>query len=317
VRFCGGIRSASPHSFRSGEFCVNSESNKGLLYALGAFGLWGVAPAYFKLIQSVPATEIIVHRILWSCVLMVLVLALTRRFVGWRYFRDNPRVLGTLALTALLISGNWLTFVYAVNTGHMLDASLGYYINPIINVLLAVAFLGERLRPLQLAAVLLACLGVAYQIVELGRLPWISLVLALSFGVYGLLRRRVPLDALNGLGVETALVAPLAAVYLAMLWSDGVTHFGHVSRSLDLLLLAASVVTTIPLALFAAAAQRLPYTTLGFLQYISPSLGIVLAVVFYGEHFDTARAVTFGLIWAGLALFSWDAWRSRGLNTAR
>lgn len=295
---------------------MNSESNKGLLYALGAFGLWGVAPAYFKLIQSVPATEIIVHRILWSCVLMVLVLALTRRFVGWRYFRDNPRVLATLALTALLISGNWLTFVFAVNSGHMLDASLGYYINPIINVLLAVLFLGERLRPLQLAAVLLACLGVAYQIVELGRLPWISLVLALSFGFYGLLRRRVPLDALNGLGVETALVAPLAAVYLAVLWSDGATQFGHVSRSLDLLLLAASVVTTVPLALFAAAAQRLPYTTLGFLQYISPSLGIVLAVSFYGEHFDTARAVTFGLIWTGLALFSWDAWRARGMNAA-
>lgn len=290
---------------------MTSESNKGLLYALGAFGLWGVAPAYFKLIQSVPATEIIVHRILWSCVLMVLVLAATRRFVGWRYFRDNPRVLGTLALTALLISSNWLTFVFAVNSGHMLDASLGYYINPIINVLLAVAFLGERLRPLQLAAVLLACLGVAYQIVELGRLPWISLVLALSFGFYGLLRRRVPLDALNGLGVETALVAPLAAVYLALLWSDGTAHFGHVSRSLDLLLMAASVVTTIPLALFAAAAQRLPYTTLGFLQYISPSLGIVLAVAFYGEEFGSARAVTFGLIWAGLALFSWDAWRAR------
>lgn len=295
---------------------MNSESNKGLLYALGAFGLWGVAPAYFKLIQSVPATEIIVHRILWSCVLMVLVLAVTRRFVGWRYFRDNPRVLGTLALTALLISGNWLTFVFAVNTGHMLDASLGYYINPIINVLLAVAFLGERLRPLQLAAVLLACVGVAYQIVELGRLPWISLVLALSFGFYGLLRRRVPLDALNGLGVETALVAPLAAIYLAMLWSDGATHFGHVSRSLDLLLLAASVVTTVPLALFAAAAQRLPYTTLGFLQYISPSLGMVLAVAFYGEEFGSARAVTFGLIWAGLVLFSWDAWRSRGSSAA-
>lgn len=289
---------------------MNSESNKGLLYALGAFVLWGIAPAYFKLIQSVPATEIIVHRIIWSSLLMALVLLLTRRFVGWRYYRENPRILATLALTSLLISGNWLVFVYAVNSGHMLDASLGYYINPIINVLLAVLFLGERLRRLQLIAVLLACIGVAYQIIELGRLPWISLVLALSFGFYGLLRRRVPLDALNGLAVETALVTPLALIFLFQLWHGGTAQFAHVSWQLDALLMAAGIVTTIPLALYAAGAQRLPYTTLGFLQYISPSLGIVLAVTFYGEHFGSARAVTFGLIWAGLALFSWDAWRT-------
>jgi len=189
---------------------LDPNHRRGLFYALSAFVLWGVAPAYFKLVQQVPPAEIIVHRILWSGVLMALVLGLSRRFVGWRHLRDNPRLLATLALTSLLICANWLTFVYAVNSGRMLDASLGYYINPLINVLLAVAFLGERLRPLQIAAVALATLGVAYQVVELGRLPWISLVLALSFGFYGLLRKRVALDALNGLGVETALVTPLA-----------------------------------------------------------------------------------------------------------
>lgn len=284
---------------------------RGLIYALAAFVLWGVAPAYFKLIQQVPPAEIIVHRILWSSVLMAVVLGLTRRFVGWNYFRENPRVLGTLAVTSLLISSNWLTFVYAVNSGRMLDASLGYYINPLVNVLLAVIFLGERLRPLQLAAVALAALGVAYQVFELGRLPWISLMLAFSFGFYGLLRKRVPLDALNGLGIETLLVAPVALIYFAQLWTTGQAQFAHVSRSLDLLLIAAGIVTTVPLALFAAGAQRLPYTTIGFLQYISPSLGIVLAVGFYGEHFGTARAVTFALIWLGLLLFTWDAWRAR------
>jgi len=289
---------------------LDPNHRRGLFYALSAFVLWGVAPAYFKLVQQVPPAEIIVHRILWSGVLMALVLGLSRRFVGWRHLRDNPRLLATLALTSLLICANWLTFVYAVNSGRMLDASLGYYINPLINVLLAVAFLGERLRPLQIAAVALATLGVAYQVVELGRLPWISLVLALSFGFYGLLRKRVALDALNGLGVETALVTPLALGYLAWLWSQGNAQFAHVSAGLDALLIAAGIVTTVPLALFAAGAQRLPYTTIGFLQYLSPSIGIVLAVACYGEHFGATRAVTFGLIWAGLALFSWDAWRA-------
>ncbi|MCQ4164195.1 EamA family transporter RarD [Tahibacter harae] len=284
---------------------------RGLFYALGAFVLWGVAPAYFKLIQQVPAAEIIVHRVIWSAVLIALVLLLSRRFVGWRHYRDNPRLLATLALSSSLITANWLIFVFAVNSGHLLDASLGYYINPIINVLLAVLFLGERLRLLQLAAVLLACLGVAYQVYELGRLPWVSLALALTFGFYGLLRKRVLLDALNGLGVETALMVPLALAYLVYLWSSGTAQFGHVSLRLDLLLMAAGVVTTIPLALFAAGAQRLPYTTIGFLQYISPSLAIVLAVGFYGEHFGQARAITFGLIWLGLLLFSWDAWRAQ------
>jgi chloramphenicol-sensitive protein RarD len=290
---------------------VDPTYRRGLIHALAAFVLWGVAPAYFKLIQQVPPDEIIAHRIVWSSVLMVLVLGLGRRFVGWRWLREHPRVVATLALTALLISTNWLTFVYAVNSGRMLDASLGYYINPLINVLLAVLFLGERLRPLQIAAVALAFLGVAWQVVQLGYLPWISLVLAVSFGFYGLLRKQVALDALNGLGVETALVAPLALLYFAQLWAQGTAQFGHVSLSLDALLIAAGVVTTIPLALYAAGAQRLPYTTIGFLQYISPSLGIVLAVTFYGEHFGTARAITFGLIWLGLALFSWDALRAR------
>ena len=290
---------------------MNPDYRRGLYYALAAFVLWGVAPAYFKLIQQVPPAEIIVHRILWSCVLMALVLGLSRRFVGWRHLRDNPRLLATLALTALLISGNWLTFVYAVNSGRMLDASLGYYINPLVNVLLAVLFLGERLRRLQAAAVLLALLGVVYQVYELGRLPWISLVLAFSFGCYGLLRKQVALDALNGLGVETALVAPLALIYFVQLYAQGQAQFGQVSLSLDALLIAAGVVTSVPLALFAAGARRLPYTTIGFLQYISPSIGIVLAVACYGEHFGPARAVTFGLIWLGLALFSWDAWRQQ------
>lgn len=290
---------------------MTDSTRQGLWYALSAFVLWGIAPAYFKLIQSVPPTEIIVHRVLWSTLVVALVLAVSRRFVGFRFYKDHPRILATLALTSALITGNWLTFVYAVNSGHMLDASLGYYINPLVNVLLAVLFLGERLRPMQLAAVALACLGVAYQVVELGRLPWIALVLATSFGFYGLLRKRANLDALNGLGIETALAAPAALVYFILLWQGGEARFGHQSPSLDVLLALAGIVTTVPLALYAAGAQRLSYTTVGFLQYLAPSLSMLMAVYFYGESFGTARAVSFGCIWAGLALFSWDALKSR------
>lgn len=290
---------------------MTSNARTGLLQALAAFLIWGIAPAYFKLIQSVPPTEIIVHRVLWSTVVIALALAATRRFVGFGFFRANPRILGTLILTAALISSNWLVFVYAINTGHILDASLGYYINPLINVLLAVVFLGERLRIMQLCAVALALLGVVWQVVELGRLPWISLFLAFTFGFYGLLRKRVAMDALNGLFIETLLAAPVALIYFVWLWQAGAAQFAHVSWRLDLLLMAAGVVTTVPLALYAAGAQRLTFTTIGFMQYIGPSLSMLLAVFVYGEHFGHARAVTFGFIWAGLALFSWDALRNR------
>lgn len=290
---------------------MGNESKHGLYYALAAFVLWGIAPVYFKLIASVPASEIIGHRILWSTLVVTLMLAASRRFVGFGHLFARPKLLATLLLTSALITSNWLTFVYAVITGHMLDASLGYYINPLMNVLLAVIFLGERLRPLQMAAVALAGLGVAWQVFEMGRLPWISLMLATSFGFYGLLRKKAPLDALNGLAVETTIAAPFALVFLGYLGSQGQLQFGHVSRHLDLLLMASGIVTTVPLALYAAGAQRLSFTSLGFLQYLSPSLAMLLAVFFYGEHFDHTRAITFGFIWGGLALFSLDALRNR------
>lgn len=290
---------------------MTTSSRQGLIYAITAFVIWGVAPAYFKLVASVPPAEIIVHRILWSTVVMALVLSATRRFVGFGFLRANPKIVGTLFLTAALITTNWLTFVYAINSNHMLDASLGYYINPLVNVLLAVLFLGERLRPLQLVAVALAIMGVGYQVVELGRLPWISLVLAFSFGFYGLLRKKVALDALNGLAVETALAAPFALIYFGSLWHSGAAHFGQGGGGLEMLLMLAGIVTTVPLALYAAGARQLSFTTIGFLQYIGPSISMLLAVFVYGEHFSTTRAVTFGFIWAGLALFSIDALRAR------
>lgn len=290
---------------------MTASTRQGLAYAITAFVIWGIAPAYFKLVASVPPTEIIVHRILWSTLVMALVLSATRRFVGFGFLRANPKILATLFLSAALITTNWLTFVYAVNSDHMLDASLGYYINPLINVLLAVLFLGERLRPLQLLAVALAIAGVGYQVVELGRLPWISLVLAFSFGFYGLLRKKVALDALNGLAVETALAAPFALAYFGFLWHGGTAHFGQGGGGLELLLMLAGIVTTVPLALYAAGARQLSFTTVGFLQYIGPSISMLLAVFAYGEHFSTTRAVTFGFIWAGLALFSIDALRAR------
>jgi chloramphenicol-sensitive protein RarD len=283
----------------------------GALYALSAFFVWGLSPIYFKTIQSVPATEIFSHRIIWSAVLMGgIVLALRSRHAVLAGFR-GWRIIGTYVLTTLLISANWLLFIWAINTGHIVQASLGYYINPLVNVLLGMLFLRERLNLRQLTAVLLAVLGVSSMIVSAGELPWISLTLAFSFGFYALIRKKAGIDPLIGLLAETLMVTPAALGWLLWLGAEGQGAFGTGGIGFDLLLVGTGVVTAIPLILFNYGAQRLRLSTIGLMQYLAPTLHLTIGVLIYGEAFTTAHAIAFGLIWIGLIIYSSDAFRAR------
>jgi len=283
---------------------------RGYILGLTAYIIWGLFPLYFKALQSVPAVEIIVHRVLWSALFGSILLFFWKHPGWWRELRQNPRRLAILALSGSLIAGNWLTYVWSVNNGRMLEASLGYYINPLINVLLGMLLLGERLRRLQWVAVGLATLGVAQQVWQVGSLPWVSLVLALSFGFYGLIRKQAPVAALPGLVVETWMLVPLAAAWLLMHPSAGSAQADFYTSSEALWLIAAGPVTLVPLVCFNAAARHLPYTTLGFLQYLAPTLVLLQAVLLFGEHLSSSTLVAFMFIWAGLALYSVDAWVS-------
>ncbi|HRF45025.1 MAG TPA: EamA family transporter RarD [Candidatus Competibacteraceae bacterium] len=277
----------------------------GLLNALGCFTLWGSFPLYFKLLQHVPALEVLAHRVLGSAVLL---LALILAWGQWpallAEFR-NCRRLGFYLLTALLISGNWLLYIWAVQNGRILEASLGYYINPLVNVLLGMLFLGERLNPRQLLAVLIAAMGVLVLVIGHGVFPWISLTLAFSFGSYGLLRKKAGHAPTLGLCVETVLIAPIALLFLA---ARGGGALGRVDGHTDMLLLGAGLVTVIPLLMFLQATQRLRLSTVGLIQYLTPTLQFLLAVAVYQEPFTGIDQAAFGCIWLALALYSVDAW---------
>lgn len=283
---------------------------RGYILGLTAYIIWGLFPIYFKMLQSVPAVEIIVHRVLWSALFGSLLLLVWKHPGWWRELRDNPRRLAVLALSGLLIAFNWLTYVWAVNNDRMLEASLGYYINPLVNVLLGMLLLGERLRRLQWIAVGLAALGVAQQVWQVGSLPWVSLALALSFGFYGLIRKQAPVAALPGLVVETWMLVPIALAWLLLNPAASSAQPEFYTTSQALWLIAAGPVTLVPLVSFNAAARHLPYTTLGFLQYLAPTLVLLQAVLLFGEHLSSATLVAFMFIWAGLALYSVDAWLS-------
>ena len=282
----------------------------GPLTAAIAYILWGLFPLYIKQIAQVPAIEIVLHRSAWSLVFVLGLLVVLRRF-GWILpVLRQPRTLALFALSALLLAGNWSLYVWAVNTGRVLDASLGYFINPLVNVVLGYAVLHERPRPVQWAAVALAAAGVVWLAVGAGHLPWVSVVLALSFGLYGLLRKTATLGAIEGLALETALLAPLAFGGLVWLALQGQGQFGQGDRSTDLWLLAAGPFTAIPLLLFASAARRVSLATLGLMQYLSPSIQFVLGVFVYQEPFTSSRGIGFLLIWAALALYSAESWRA-------
>ncbi|CAB5689313.1 putative chloramphenical resistance permease RarD [Aeromonas hydrophila] len=283
---------------------------QGVIYALCAYTLWGLAPIYFKTIAAVPAAEILTHRMIWSCALLLVLTLLGRQWHKVQAVLRQPKVLLTLAFTSITVGGNWLLFIWAINNGHMLDASLGYYINPLFNVLLGMLFLSEKLRRLQWWAVGLAAIGVAIQIIAFGSLPWIALVLASSFAIYGLIRKKLALDALTGLLIETLIMLPPAAIYLWGIADSPTSHLTQNDWHLNLLLIAAGAVTTAPLLCFTAAATRLKLSTLGFFQYIGPSLMFILAVTLYGEALVLDKMVTFAFIWSALVLFSLDGLRS-------
>ncbi|MBD8570848.1 MULTISPECIES: EamA family transporter RarD [Pseudomonas syringae group] len=283
---------------------------RGYILGLSAYTIWGLFPIYFKAIAAVPAIEIIIHRVLWSALFGSIVLMFWKHPGWWRELRDNPKRLAVLALSGSLIAANWIVYVWAVNNGRMVEASLGYYINPLVNVLLGMVLLGERLRRLQWLAVGFAAAGVAQQVWQVGNLPWVSLVLPLTFGFYGLIRKKAPVAALPGLVVETWMLVPLALIWLALNPGALSAQAEFWTTSQALWLAAAGPVTLIPLVCFNAAARHLPYTTLGFLQYLAPTLVLLLAVLLYDEHMNASTIVTFACIWAGLAIYSIDAWLS-------
>ena len=275
---------------------------KGLVLGISAYAFWGILPIYFKALRAVPSVDIVAHRILWSVPILALLLSVAGAWEELGAALRNRRAMLLLGVTALLIGANWLLYVYAVNSGHILAGSLGYYLNPLANVLLGRIVLKERLSWLQWAAVALAAAGItALAAGALGQL-WISIALCLSFASYGLLRKIAPVDATAGLAIETAILAPFAAAWLVWSFSSGQPTFGD--SSADIVLIAvAGVVTTVPLLLFTAAARLLPYSMLGMLQFIAPTLQFLIAVLLYGEPFTTAHAIAFGAIWAALGLY--------------
>lgn len=277
----------------------------GILSAALAFLLWGLFPLYFHLLRDVAPAQMLAHRVLWSLVFLAVVLAARRQ---WRWLgplRAQPRVIACFIASALLLSGNWFVYIWAVNHGHVIDASLGYFINPLVNIMLGYALLKERLRPFQWLAIAVAGAGVAWLGWQAGQMPWIALILAVSFGGYGLLRKTAALGALEGLSFETMLLFPLALGYVLWLGMHGQNAFVNTaSNATRLLLVAAGPITAIPLLLFAAGARRIPLSALGLLQYIAPTMQFTLGVALFGEAFTHVHLVGFALIWSALALYA-------------
>ena len=277
--------------------------NKGALYAVGAYTLWGVFPLYFKLLHNVPASQIVGHRVIWSVVFLVLTLAVRREFSSFRAHID-ARTLVVFTISGALLTTNWLVYVWGINAGYVVETSLGYFINPLVNVVLGMVFLRERLRPLQWLPVGLAAAAVAYLTISYGSLPWIALALAFSFGLYGLIRKVAPLGSLYGLTLETMVVFLPALIYLLVEEGRGAGVFGHSDSATLALLILTGAVTVIPLLLFASGARRVPLSTMGLIQFIAPTLQFLSGVFIFGEPFTQARLVGFSLIWLALILFT-------------
>ncbi|MCP4370755.1 MAG: EamA family transporter RarD [Deltaproteobacteria bacterium] len=281
----------------------------GVLYAASAFLIWGLSPFYWKALGAVPALEIILHRIVWSFVFLVPLVILQRRRQEFIDVVTNLRKLFILLSTGIFVACNWLLYIWAVNNGYLLQASLGYYINPLVNVVLGVIFLRERLRPPQILAVLLATAGVLYLTIHHGIFPWIAITLALTFGFYGLIRKVVSVSSIVGLTVETMILSLPALIYLVYLDTKGMGAIFRVSRGMDLLLMGASLVTAVPLLFFTLGARRILLSTVGLLQYIAPSGMFLLAIFAFNEPFSMAQIWTFVFIWTALAIYTIDSIR--------
>jgi len=286
-------------------------SAPGIAFGLAAYLWWGLCPVYFKAVAHVPPLEVLAQRIVWSLVLLMILMWRRGRLAELRLAVRQPRVILALSLSTVLVAVNWFVFIWAVTNGQLLQASLGYFINPLVNVLLGMVVLRERLRRWQWLSLALAVVGVVALGLRLGELPVISLVLAFSFGIYGLIRKLVDVGATAGLTIETALLTPLALVAMAIWNGQGILVFGHLDRGTDGLLMLSGVVTALPLVWFAAGARRLRYATMGFLQYVAPTGQFLLAVLAYQEPFSREKLLSFGLIWLALAIYSADAVLSR------
>ena len=281
--------------------------NRGVFYAIGAYALWGFFPVYWKLIHDVPALEIIGHRMVWSFVFVVIVVTLSKKWQGIKTSLTDKRTLLTFLMTAGLLFVNWLVYVWAVNAGFIVETSLGYFINPLVNVVLGVIFFREKLRLWQWIPVGIAFSGVLYLTISYGSLPWIGLTLAFSFGLYGLLKKTARENSLQGFTLETGFMFLPALTYLLILEFSGRGAFGHGTPTETILLAFSGVATGLPLLLFGAAAQKIRLSELGFLQYIAPTLQFLIGVLVYGESFSPDRMIGFGLIWVALAIYTADS----------
>jgi chloramphenicol-sensitive protein RarD len=288
---------------------LSLDSRVGIAAGLAAYGLWGVMPLYFAALRGVPPTEILGQRIVWCGILLALVLSVTGRWPDLVRVCRKPAAVRVFLTTALLLAVNWLVYIHGVATGQTVETSLGYFINPLLNVALGFALFGERLRPVQYAALALAVFGVVNLIVAAGHFPWIALTIATSFALYGLFRKTAPADAVIGLSIETFVLIIPAYAYVNYLWAKGELHLGTVDRTTDALLVASSVVTAVPLLFFGVAARNLRLSTLGFLQYIAPSAQFLLAITVLGEEMPPEKWISFACIWVALAAYSFDTWR--------
>jgi len=293
------------------------ERRLGVISGLAAYGLWGLFPLYFPLLEPAGGLEIVAHRVIWSLLFVGILLTVLRRWGQVRALVTDRRRLLVLLAAAVLIAGNWLVFVYGVNSGHVVETSLGYFINPLVSVLLGVLVFGERLRRLQCAAVVIAAVAVLVLTIDYGRPPWIALALAFTFGTYGLMKKLVRTEAAPGLFVETALVAVPAAIVLAVAHSSGQGAFGNNGTGHALLLVSCGVATAVPLLLFAAAARRIPLSTVGLLQYLTPTMQLAIGVFVYGEAMPPARLVGFAIVWVALAVFTVDLLRHARAGSRR
>lgn len=274
----------------------------GVIYAASSYIIWGIIPLYWRLLGPMSAFELTSHRIVWSAVFVTFVVAARGHLPRVLAMAKNPRLLGLMALTSVLIATNWTTYIYCVESHQLVESSLGYYINPLVSVALGALLLGERLSRVRLVAIALAAVAVGVQVVALGHFPWIALVLAFSFGFYGYFRKRAPVEALDGLCIETWMLFPVTAGFVGWLWANGAGMFPAAGVWPDAILIFGGPVTAIPLAMFAAGARRIRLSTLGFLQYLSPSITLSLAVFGFHEPFSVVNAVSFGAVWAALAL---------------
>jgi chloramphenicol-sensitive protein RarD len=299
---------ASPDE--TGAAAPHAPGRSGLTAAVSAFAIWGVFPLYLKPLAGVPPLQVMSHRIVWCCLVVFAWLALRGEAGSVRSALADAGTRRRLMASALFVSVNWLIYVWAVANGHVVDASLGYFINPLFSVVLGVFVLGERLNRAQWTAVALAAAGVLYLAVVAGRAPWIALALAFSFGMYGLIRKVVAVDAVAGLATETLLLSPFALVFLAWAEWHGTGALGHSSAIVDTLLVGSGLVTAMPLALFAYGARRIPLSTVGLVQYIGPTLQFLIGVFVFGESFTRERAIGFVMIWGALAIYAIDGlWR--------